>query len=858
MDNKNLRMNKDILLGECIAFIAAAICMFVVIKNLGYIDGEYSLIHGDALNIYIPIIKNLCRDIINGQSVHYTWHAGLGMNTILNNAFSAYSIANLLFLIPLGASDTSIVAILIVIKTGLAASAFYWYAVKSHDCDYRIAVIFSLFYSMCSFQISYNITNIIWMDALIILPLVFYSLDRLLRDKGICGLIICYTYIFITQFYMGYMIGMIGMLYFVCHVVIYRKERQRVAIAKVIENYVLSMVVAALVSAFVWVPVAFYTVEHRVSDATGFIRLKAQIPDIINQLFWRQLAGYDADVPNLYCGILTLILIVLFFGERNIHKEEKIIYGAMISFLLISCISDPLYIIWHGFDAPDGWTYRFSYILSFILCSVAAKASKDLGGIRVRSIVITAVALIVIFVSIMYLWYGGTERTVLIQNAACIFVWAALLIFFLRLKTCENIIVSIMLLLAISECILAYKDQPLLKCDMLADEYEIWDLTTEESNDILKKDAGFFRVNYTTDYCINSGMYQGYNTVSYFSSAENENLRKTLRDMGLYTTPRMVLGYGLTPVSKMLLDVKYDVHGVYLHQNMDEEELYSRIEENPTTLSLGYMIAGDVRDYDISCEDPFLYNNALLSLMTGNDIEVFEKIDISKAEIREKGLKLIKEEAGYNVVNDSEAGGRISFMIPCESKNDYYAYIDNSESIKYGRGFLLEGGEENNVDSMGELSVSYLKPMIRSGDKMSLDIVSRDNTAVQHIGDILFGVFNKEDFEKAYEQLKKEEFVVEEIKDGYIKGKVTVEDDRRLLLLSVPYDESWKVMVDGKQYEAVSLLNGAFLGVELPGRGDYELKFEYKTRGATLGLILALFGTFLFFVLIYKSNLKKN
>jgi uncharacterized membrane protein YfhO len=141
---------------------------------------------------------------------------------------------------------------------------------------------------------------------------------------------------------------------------------------------------------------------------------------------------------------------------------------------------------------------------------------------------------------------------------------------------------------------------------------------------------------------------------------------------------------------------------------------------------------------------------------------------------------------------------------------------------------------------------------------MSLDIIARDNTAVQHIDDILFGVFNKEDFEKAYEQLKNEQLVIEDIKDGYIKGSVTVKDDRRLLILSVPYDESWKVKVDGKRHETVSLINGAFLGVELPGKGDYKLEFEYKVRGITAGVIMSLVGVCLAFVLIHKNNLKKN
>ena len=74
-------------------------------------------------------------------------------------------------------------------------------------------------------------------------------------------------------------------------------------------------------------------------------------------------------------------------------------------------------------------------------------------------------------------------------------------------------------------------------------------------------------------------------------------------------------------------------------------------------------------------------------------------------------------------------------------------------------------------------------------------------------------------------------------KDDYIKGKVNVTEDRTTLFTSIPYDEGWKVYVDGKKVKYNKLLT-AFIGIDLES-GEHIIEFKYLPKGFILGCIIS-------------------
>ena len=103
------------------------------------------------------------------------------------------------------------------------------------------------------------------------------------------------------------------------------------------------------------------------------------------------------------------------------------------------------------------------------------------------------------------------------------------------------------------------------------------------------------------------------------------------------------------------------------------------------------------------------------------------------------------------------------------------------------------------------------------------------------------------------EEMKKNQLeIITYKKDNYIKGKINVTKDKTTLFTSIPYDDGWRVFVDGKKVKYDKLLT-AFIGVDLT-EGEHIIEFKYIPKGFIIGSIISfisLFGTILY---IFKQK----
>ena len=84
----------------------------------------------------------------------------------------------------------------------------------------------------------------------------------------------------------------------------------------------------------------------------------------------------------------------------------------------------------------------------------------------------------------------------------------------------------------------------------------------------------------------------------------------------------------------------------------------------------------------------------------------------------------------------------------------------------------------------------------------------------------------------------------------YIRGRVSVTDDKHLLFLSVPYDVGWKAKIDGQETDIIPFLNDAFMAVELPDVGKYEIELSYIAPGSKVGIIVTILSLLVCILLV--------
>ena len=73
----------------------------------------------------------------------------------------------------------------------------------------------------------------------------------------------------------------------------------------------------------------------------------------------------DDGKINLYCGILTLLLTLVYLFSKEIKRSVRIRRLLLLIFLLFSFNMPVLGYIWHGFHNQYGIPNRFAYVYIF-------------------------------------------------------------------------------------------------------------------------------------------------------------------------------------------------------------------------------------------------------------------------------------------------------------------------------------------------------------------------------------------------------------------------------------------------------------------------------------------------------------
>ena len=852
-----------------ISLLLGMLCMTCVLAFVGLLSGgEYALVRGDQMNNYIPAIRNFWRDIVSGEDTFYTWTYGYGVNTALFNAYYSMSPLNILYLIFFNADMNTVTAVNIIIKTGLAAMCFQIYLKRSHEVRGIISIIFAIFYSMCAFQVAFNIHNIIWLDALIVLPIVFMSIDMLLNEGKWILLTVSYAFIFISHFYMGYMIGLASFIYFVTAVVCSRKSLN---IKGIIVRYAGAVALAIGVSAFIWLPALLFLMDNSAATLSEFPKLYSyNLLDIYNQLFWGEVSNFDAYFPYIYVGIPSLLLAPLFWIGKDEGKKDRIVFGILLIVMLASCLITPMYALWHGFDAPDSYGYRFSYIISFVLCTVAAKAADRLERNRFRYMFIFVALNVICYVTEMFWQKSRISADVLSNstrflsiNCALMILWAGGFVLYKKDDghgLPNRCIGALLIVLAVCESIsngyVTLRLDDRIGSTYTKAEYDAWYGFEQWITDSLSIDKGLYRVSISSETNPTAGAYLGYNSTMYFSSAENVDLRNALKNLGVWSSPRNVMNYGMNPGLEMLLGVRYKTEIVGQEVN-GEVVPVNGIVVNDKALSIGYMVEGTADEYRLT-EDAFDNMNKLLSLMTGEDINLYTKADEGQMNCTENGISISRIDEGYELKTERETDDS-SLVYEIEDEGDWYAYVVNDESYYAPNVFFLKDDPQSWVNTNGAMTVSYMHKLTKENGRNILTVVPGEDCDTQRIKEILFAKYNEDELTTAYNKLSGEQLLIDDYGDGYLHGTIELNSDRTLLFLSIPYEKGWKAYLDGAECEIEPILDEAFMDLSIQQKGFHEIELVFEAPGKSIGRMISALSLVGFIIgFFFSKRLDKN
>lgn len=852
------------------SMLLTAITYLITLTSLNVLGyGNNTILQSDLAGQYISFLQMFKRLLQGKASLWYTFSEYLGSGAILTYAYYTLNPFNLLFLIP-STSPATITLVIILLKITLIGGCMELFLQKGLKLNHPATILFSLSYALNGFSVTLAY-NLMWLDAIYMTPIIILLIMRYIKTQKWLAIVPAYAYLFITNFYMAYMVGIFSALVFVLYQLYLTDYTQKKTVIlkslfKSLIKYIAIVLLAVGLCACILLPCGFFLFSHAAPDNFSFGSLSSFLPEIINAFFVGQSGSLDNSLPFLYAGIPTLILSPLYFTNKNRPTRKKLFVGGLLLFYLLSMILLPLYEFMHAFDYPNYYAYRFSFIVIFILVAISAKEFTELSITKFKPLAIYNVTLIFLYSALIpskaLIRTGEQVNTsyYLVLNGVLLFLWSTI-IYHSNRSTHKRIIFSIATILMIAELsfngyLCEFKGQNLLS----EKAYNAWiDIEGGGVSSVAPGPNEFYRIMIANDQQYNSGCYFGVPTYNTFSSSDDYNLRMILKNLGYATSNRCLESSGSTPVTNMLLGTKYIVE-VPIDEEANITSPECTITENEYALSIGYMVKSNILDYK-SVENPFENQLQLLYHLTGNIYDIYEPA---------KDLEILSENIDAILEDDYTVFKRQTNKIP---EGRYYIFTTAKEDKTLYGAFPVESPEcviESPV-VQGKRQGTNRYVFLSQGGIVSSDrITTAEGDTIDYLGigfinstqdyvckNPLLVYYKENSINEAYNELSSNEFSITSFKDDEIRGTVVSSIEKPIMLTTIPYDKSWIATVDGMTTEIFPLVENAFCGIVLTP-GEHDIVFKYCPQGYQFGKTISIASAILYCFFLLKYTLKRK
>ena len=816
--------------GYIAAFFVPVVIMIIIFAQRGIFPfGEESFLRTDMYHQYAPFFSEFRHKLAEGGSLLYSWDIGLGVNFAALYAYYLASPLNWLLILCPGKYVIEFMTAAIVLKIGLAGLSFTWYLRKRSGVPDFGACFFGIFYALSGYMAAYS-WNIMWLDCIVLFPLILLGLEQLVREKK--GLLYCISLALsiLSNYYISIMICMFMVIYFAVLMVL-DWENFKDGWGKCIGLFAGCSLLAGGLAAAVLLPEIF-ALQSTASGEMSFPQTVESYFSIVDMLA-RHIGNVQVEIglehwPNIYCGTAVLMLFLLYLVCRNISLREKAVYCSLLLFFLASFSVNVLNFIWHGFHYPNSLPARQSFIYIALMLTVCFQAYRNLDRFSDRSI-LAAFLGAVSFVLLSQKFREGDEAYHFAVFYGAIFflaVYAGLMVLYRRRGQGERgrkraALAALLTLFTV--CVEAAVNTTCTSVTTTSrTAYTADNEAVETLAASLKGSADFYRIEKTDQRTKNDGAWMHFPSVSLFSSMAHADVMEFMKSLGCEGSTNAYSITGSTPFVDCLLSVRYAFYP--REQSMDRLEYVQDYQgtylyANRYALPLGFMIPDIMKnEWHLNMANPADVQNSLCSLFDAPDV--------------------LQEETGL--------GNGPSLIYTPEEAGEYYAFVSN----KQVKSVSLKKGEEK--DTFDNINRGYLVEvgMVEAGETLAF----QNEEGNEDLGIRLYR-YNEAGLEHVYRKLAESPLTLSVWEDDRLKGTVDA-GMGGTLFTSIPYDKGWTVTVDGQERQPQELF-GAFLGIELEP-GSHVIECSYLPEGLKEGMMISLFCAAVLAAAVFISRRRRQ
>lgn len=806
-------------------FLPLVILLIICVDHGVYPFGDQCILKVDMYHQYCPFFTEMLEKLRTGGSFAYSYNIGLGADFLSLYAYYLASPLNWLLLLCPDGAVIEFMTILVVLKIALCGLTFAYYLKEHFEKNNLLLPVFACAYAFSGYVAAYA-WNIMWMDCILLAPLILLGLERLVKENRPTLYYVTLAVSVLSNYYISIMICIFLVLWFFAAWISDKKSGW-----KALVRFAWYSLLAGGTGAVLILPEAVILSQSG-SKNLSFPSAMEWYFNIIAELSRHAVlttpyTGRD-HWPNLYCGTFVLILVVMYMLNRQISWKKKLVYLAVVALFVVSFTNNMLDFIWHGLHFPDSLPGRQSFLYVFVLLILSYEAVLKLAGNKMWHIAVAS-GVDALFLLAGYYFSAEEMRSTdaYVTTAVLLAGYALVLIFYFSGKEkMRRVMACVGCALMVVELAVNFDVTGLGTVSRTAytKDWEDYENVLEQADALAEAEGVlFYRTEELERKTKNDAALYGYCSATQFSSLMNLNVSHFYQKVGMEGGKNFYCYNGATPLLSAMLSVRYILADNALEENpmrtLVAQSGNTYLYENSYVLPLGFVMPEDAAAAWTLESGADISNQNRLAYLLGAEEPMLTEIP-SESKVGESTIAV--EEDGYIFASYEKTT------------------VDN----------LTEKVGEDYTRNFSKVSHNYLLELGYQEAGSEISITNTKEETVQ----ITAYRLNLDSVKTAFETLNKEQFLLDEVTDTSVKGHVTLENPGRLIF-SIAQETGFTVIVDGEEVEP-ELFAEALISIPLSA-GSHEVTISYHTPGIGVGAAVTFTCMALFAVTMAVRRKKK-
>ena len=794
------------------------------------------------------------------EQFFYSFSKSIGGEMVSLWSYYLLSPFNLIFLLIPRSAIAMGVSLLIFLKLVSCTVSFAVLLDVKFKQRNGTALLFALSYGFMSY-LSANQFNVMWLDALIALPLIVLGVDALLQKRNPLYYVLPLSLTILSNYYTGYMICLFLGLYFPYAFLMMNDSFSWKTFGKQFGRFIFYSVLSIGLMMVILLPTFYSLLGSKGTATTIAWSLKSEYNPLLmaSKLFIGSFDFHEMQkgYPNIFVGSLALFSFLGYFKEKRISLFQRLYALFITVIILISFNIEMLDKLWHAGQFPNWYSYRFSFLFSFWIVFLGYQWALKKTTIGVRETFVYFILILAAGIGFILFpqdYLQGWQ--IALGFGLSMGILYSLILIGRGKRMHQKFLISFVVIELLLNSIITLSR---LGYEMNS-EFTAYQASLSNWSTVLRPaENEFYRSEKTMLRSKNDSLQVPTYGVSHFSSTFEKETERFFDAIGVRQGNAYVNYSNGTLLTDALLGIKntfIETTDATYNERWERKDLEDfstiasfdegHIVTNPNALSIAYPMKAILKSMKVPTNHPITMQNQLANALSGTTSpkNIFTKVPYETTFENISASPVVYQRVQ---LEDNTRFGTITLTFTPETNDPIY--LEMAGTI---------GEEDLEMTLNGEPYAFYpvqSKPVLLSvaknqkGHPQTLQIIVKADGF--EFSKLSLYSLNTTLLNERLEQTKAQELKLETFSATQFSGTMDVLEDSTVLT-TIPYSKGWKVWVDGQEVQTYKILD-SLLGFTI-SKGAHHIEYRYTTPFLLEGSLVSLASLLLLSYILYKRK----